>query len=122
MRPDDADVGYVWDMLSSAREVVSFVKQVDFDAYIQNRILVRAVERSIQIIGEAANHVSAPFRAEHDDIPWQKISAQRHVLVHDYGEIDQSRIWNLVRNEIPELIPQLQAIIDRHPPETSAPG
>lgn len=116
MRPDDADLGYVWDMLDSAREAIAFVGDVDFGSYRQNPMLVRAVERCVQIIGEAASKVTTEFRAEYPKIPWQKAAAQRHVLVHDYGEIDQALIWNLVRDQIPTLIVDLQAIVDRYPP------
>jgi uncharacterized protein with HEPN domain len=116
MRPDDADLGYVWDRLVSARAAISFIGDVDFESYRRNHMLVRAVERCVQIIGEAANKVTAEFRAEHPEIPWQKAAAQRHVLVHDYGEIDQALIWNLVRDQIPTLILDLQAIVDRYPP------
>ena len=45
MRPEDADLGYVWDMLDSAREAISFVGDVDFESYRRNHMLVRAVER-----------------------------------------------------------------------------
>lgn len=116
MRPDDADLGYVWDMLEAAREAVSFLDGVTFDSYRANQMLTRAVERSIQIIGEAANRVSANFRTAHPEIPWQKAASQRHVLVHDYGEIDQERIWNLVRNQLPSLIENLEAVMTRYPP------
>jgi len=118
MRPDDADLGYVWDMLDAAREAISFVGDVDFESYRQNHMLMRAVERCVQIIGEAANKVTAEFRAEHPEIPWQKAAAQRHVLVHDYGEIDQALIWNLVRDQFPTLIVDLQTIVDQYPPAT----
>jgi uncharacterized protein with HEPN domain len=116
MRPEDSDLGYAWDMLEAAREAVSFVGEVDLASYRKSHVLIRAVERCVQIIGEAANKVSMEFRAEHPEIPWQKAAAQRHVLVHDYGEIDQTLIWSLVREELPKLIASLQAIVDKYPP------
>ncbi|MCA1732715.1 MAG: DUF86 domain-containing protein [Acidobacteria bacterium] len=100
----------------AVREVTSFVAQTDYDSYRANRLLVRAVERSVQIIGEAANRVSDGFRDAHPEIPWRKVAAQRHVLVHDYGEIDQSLIWQLVIEHIPPLAATLQKIIDDRPP------
>jgi uncharacterized protein with HEPN domain len=116
MRPEDSNLGFVWDMLDAAREAVSFIGDVDLDTYRNDHMIVRAVERCIQIVGEAANKVTMEFRAAHPEIPWQKAAAQRHVLVHDYGEIDQTLIWSLVRNELPGLIVALQTIIDKYPP------
>jgi uncharacterized protein with HEPN domain len=117
MRPENADLGYVWDMLEAAREAISFVSGTDFEAYRKNLVLVRAVERSVQIIGEAANRVSDVFRAAHPEIPWRKIAAQRNVLVHDYGEIDQGLIWKLVADNLPPLAVELEKIVGRRPPE-----
>jgi uncharacterized protein with HEPN domain len=50
-----------------------------------------ALERAIEIIGEAARRVSDSFKADHTEIPWRSIVAQRHVLAHEYGEIRQER-------------------------------
>ena len=76
MRPERADFGYVWDMLQAAQEVLAFVRDVNYDSYVEDLVLVRAVERSVQIIGEAANRVSADFRRRNPEIPWQKIADQ----------------------------------------------
>lgn len=78
--------------------------------YLADRKLQLALERLIEIIGEAARNVSKTFRNLHPDILWQKIVAQRHVLAHDYGDIQQEKIWLLVNQNIPELITKLQPL------------
>ena len=55
-----------------------------------------AVERHLEIIGEAANRVSPDFQANHPEIPWRRIIAQRHVIAHEYGEIKHELIWKVV--------------------------
>ncbi|MHB8762697.1 MAG: HepT-like ribonuclease domain-containing protein, partial [Coriobacteriia bacterium] len=111
MRPDDADLGYVWDMLQAAREVASFTSGHSFESWSTEILRMRAVERSIQNLGEAANHVTPEFRKAHGRIPWKEITAQRHVLVHDYGEIDPRRIWLVAIRDIPQVIPELESIL-----------
>ena len=80
-------------------------------------MLRSAVERQIEIIGEAARRVSAAFQAAHTDIPWRPIQAQRHVLAHDYGEIRQERIWRVATMNIPELIQRLAPLLPSAPDE-----
>jgi uncharacterized protein with HEPN domain len=104
MRPDERDPGYVWDMLDAARSVREFTTGVTQDQYLKDRKLQLAVERALEIIGEAARLVSPTFKAQHVEIPWQQIIGQRNVLAHEYGEINQDRIWLVAIRRIPELI------------------
>ena len=94
MRPEERDPGYVWDMLDAARSVREFTTGVTHDEYLGDRKLQLAVERALEIIGEAARLVSPPFKANHAEIPWKEIIGQRNVLAHEYGEINQERIWS----------------------------
>ena len=73
----------------------------------------------IEIIGEAANRVSRGFRAAHPEIPWQQIVAQRNILAHEYGEIDDSLVWRVATDRIPELISYLKPIVPPLPSEES---
>jgi uncharacterized protein with HEPN domain len=96
-------------MLRFTREVVEiFTPGIDRDAYLRDIQLRRSVERSVQLIGEAAKHVSSAFREAHPEIPWRKIIAQRNVLVHEYSDLVDELIWNLVERELPLLIGNLE--------------
>ena len=111
MHLDDKDAGYLWDMLDSAKTINNFVTDVSFSQYMQDRQLQLAVERALEIIGEAARRVSNVFQDEHSDIPWQNIIAQRNVLAHEYGEIKQELIWKVATARIPELIAALEPLV-----------
>ena len=91
-------------MLDAARSVREFTTGVTQDQYLKDRKLQLAVERALEIIGEAARLVSPTFKAQHVEIPWQQIIGQRNVLAHEYGEINQDRIWLVAIRRIPELI------------------
>jgi uncharacterized protein with HEPN domain len=117
MRPEDRDAGYVWDMLDAARAVRDFTAGVALDEYRNDRKLQLAVERALEIVGEAARLLSPAFKAQHAQIPWQQIIAQRHVLAHDYGEISHDRIWLVATRRIPELIGHLEALLPPPPLE-----
>lgn len=116
MRPESSDISYLWDMLDASMAIQQFLIGKTFTDYKTDRLLRGAVERHIEIIGEAARNVSADFQSKHPQIPWNKIIAQRHVLAHEYGEIKHERIWLVATVHISELIELLKPLIPE-PPE-----
>ena len=113
MRPEDRDLAYLWDMREAAREVAEFVRGVTFEQYRSRKMVRRAVERQVEVIGEAASHVSESFQERHPEIPWKLIIGQRNVLAHDYGEILDERIYRVAVDRIPELERLLTPLIPR---------
>jgi uncharacterized protein with HEPN domain len=71
----EADRVLLLDMLSASRAVVSFVQGRTWDDYQHDLLLRSAVERQVEIVGEAARRVSMEFRDAHPDILWRWIMA-----------------------------------------------
>jgi len=115
MGHEQEDAGFLWDMLDAARAVREFVAGCSFDDYAADRKLRGAVERHIEIIGEAAGKVSRAFREAHPEIPWKRIIAQRHVLAHEYGEIEDPLLWRVATRHIPDLITALEPLVPPTP-------
>ena len=111
MPPEKSDLSYLWDMLDAAHAVVQFVAGRTFEQYVLDRMLRGAVERHVEIIGEAARKVSQAFRDAHSEIPWKGIIVQRHVLAHQYGEIQDDLIWKVATVHIPELVRALRPLV-----------
>ena len=103
------------DMLEAAREVVEFVSGKTWTDYQSSKQLRRSVERSVEIIGEAARHVSRPCQEAHPEIPWATIIPQRHRLAHEYDRIDDGIIWSVATRHVPVLVEQLVAILPPDP-------
>lgn len=116
MRPDNFDAAHLWDMRRYAREVAEFVAGKTWKNYQNERILRAAVERCVLVVGEAAYKVSAEFQAAHPEVPWRQIIAQRHRLVHEYGKIDDEKIWGVANQHIPVLLSLLEHLIPPAPP------
>jgi len=109
---DKRDAGYLWDMLDSAKIVLEFTANVSQDDYLKDRMRQLAVERSLEILGEAAKRVSDEFRNEHEEVPWRSLTGLRNVLAHEYSEVKQERIWTLSKKEVPVLIKILDDILE----------
>lgn len=118
MRPDDGAAAYLWDMRTAAVQIGQFVAGLTVESFLANETVRRAVERNLEIIGQAALLVSREFRAEHPELPWAAIIAQRNVLAHQYGDIDFMRIWRVATADVPELILLLDPLVAPLPPES----
>ena len=111
MQPEERDPAYLWDMLQAAREVEAMLKDHDLATFLADRVLLRATERGVEIIGEAARRVSTSFMDAHPEIPWREIIGQRNVLAHEYGQIDHELLYNTAVEDLPALIMQLQGLL-----------
>ena len=114
--PPDRDVAHLWDMLNAARGVVASARSLTFEDYLEQEDRRLAIERRIEIIGEAAGRVSTVFKEAHPEIPWRLIVDQRNVLIHAYDEIADDRIWALAVRDIPRLIEQLESLLPNPEP------
>ena len=111
MRPDEHDLGCIWDMRQACRDVVEVIRGCTLETLQSERVRQLALERAIEILGEAARGVSDAMRARYPDIEWEPIAKQRHVIAHDYGTIDHARLWRVTEEHIPALLEQLEAIL-----------
>ncbi len=117
MRPDPKEMARLWDMLDAARAIREFTRGKRFEDLLSDRMLRSAVERNLEILGEAARHVSPDTRARHPDIPWPSIIGLRNIIAHEYGEIRYEKLWGICENRLPGLIQLLEdAGVENLPP------
>ncbi|MBQ9556559.1 MAG: DUF86 domain-containing protein [Muribaculaceae bacterium] len=65
------------------------------------------IVKNIEIIGEASHKLTAAFRRQHPETPWEVIAKMRHVLVHDYYQIDPLSVWKVITEDLPPLREQV---------------
>ena len=115
MPPDARDPAHLWDMLDAALSIREFTAGATFDDYARNKMMRSAVERQLGILGEAAGRVSEPFRNDHTEIAWRQIIGLRNVLAHEYGDIRDERVWQIVSGNVPDLIDRLRPLVPPRP-------
>jgi uncharacterized protein with HEPN domain len=106
-------------MLQAARALVRFVGGVSLPEFLADGsdLLRAAVERKLEIIGEAARRLSPAFRERHPGIPWKETSALRNLISHEYDRVNYQEIYRIVRARVPELISQLAPLATPPPDE-----
>lgn len=102
-------------MREAAQTTLAFVegrKRSDLDS---DRLLLFAVVRALEVVGEAANKVSPTGRAALPQLPWRAIIGMRNRLIHGYFAIDTEIVWNTTQREIPALVALLDAALPSQP-------
>lgn len=99
------------DMRGAADKAVQAVQgRVRVDLEI-DFVLAAALERLVEIIGEAASHVTTGTQRTIPDLPWREIIGMRNRLVHGYAAVDRDVLWDVVHDDLPGLIAQLDRAI-----------
>jgi len=111
MQHEEKDYAYIWDMLQAARELIDMNHDVNFEAFLDDTKLIRATERSLEIIGEAARRLSPEFTSEHQEIEWHAMIGQRNIIAHEYGQIDYELLFRTVVDDIPVMTRQLEQMM-----------
>lgn len=102
-RSDDERVA---DILEAAVEVGTLVAY-SRDEWDHDRTRRLAVERLLEIIGEAARALSDEGRSHYPGVPWQDVVGLRTVLAHHYHRVDTSQVWKIATTEVPRLVQHL---------------
>lgn len=105
-----ADRIYLQHILDACNKIGSYVKigkkQFLFESHWHD-----AVIRELEIIGEAAKHISDVTRKKHPNVPWRRIGGLRDVLIHDYMGVDLEAVWEITQKNIPELQSVVESIL-----------
>ena len=105
-----ADRFLLEDILESIDEALESTPQnrAEFD---ENKFIRSHVLRQLQIIGEAASRLSSELKDHHPEVPWRTITGMRHVIVHDYFEIDWNEVYGTSTRDLPILKPAIKNIL-----------
>ena len=103
-------------MLDACRKVVQFSHGKTREALDSDEMLQLALVRLVEIIGEAATHVSASFKDAHPEVPWRRIAGARNHLIHGYFDVDHDILWQIITVSVPELIGLVEPIVPKSLP------
>jgi len=98
---------YLLHIVTAMKDVQKFLEGKDYAAFAQSKLLINAVVRSCEIMGEAAKNLTEAFRVAHADIEWKGMAGFRDVLIHQYFGIDLENVWDVHVNFIPDNLKKI---------------
>ena len=101
----------VSEMQDAVESILSYTKGMNQDGFAIDKKTKDAVLRNLIVLGEAVTRLPAEFRELHPQIEWEKIARSRHVIVHDYFDVDYEIIWKIVTVYLPDLKVKLAGLI-----------
>jgi uncharacterized protein with HEPN domain len=104
------DDTYLIDILESAKIAIDYVTGKSWDVFYEDMQCQDAVLRRIEIIGEAARHISPQFQKRHPQIPWRDLAVLRNLVIHQYDAVDINQVWDTVQNKLPLLVEEISKI------------
>jgi uncharacterized protein with HEPN domain len=73
------------------------------------------VIRNLEVLGEAARHIPDEVQERYPALPWTEMRAMRNVLSHAYFLVDDAIVWKTVRDDLSQVVPELQRILEENP-------
>jgi len=107
---NENDLSFLIDIIDCINDINEFTNGIQFHEFEKDKMRKLAVERQLEVIGQAASKISNETQNLLKNIPWGNIIGLRNKLAHDYGEILAERIWIISRNSIQELLKELENI------------
>jgi len=94
-------------ILAAIDRVQRYTDGKTYEELVGNDMMYYAVVKNIEIMGEAANMLSTAFTDAHPETPWKQVKGMRNYVVHEYFQIDDVVVWDVVSNNLPEFRKQI---------------
>ncbi len=94
-------------ILAAIDRVARYTKDKTFDDLLADDMMYYAVVKNIEMMGEAANMLTSEFQDSHPETPWKMVKGMRNYIVHEYFQIDNAVVWDVVTNELSTLREQI---------------
>lgn len=94
---------FLQDILDSIVKMEKYTKDIDFKGFRTNDMIMDAVIRNFEIIGEATTNIPNEIQKKYPSIPWKKMKGMRNIVIHEYFGVDYNIAWRTIKKSLPPL-------------------
>ncbi len=103
---------YVDDILEAIEKIENYSERLSFKEFSENQLVVDAVIRNFEIIGEAVKNIPRYIKEKYRYIPWKKITGMRDKLIHEYFGVNKKVVWKTIKEDLPKVKPEIEKILE----------
>jgi uncharacterized protein with HEPN domain len=103
---------FLADILAAINAVERFTAEMNFEQFYHDEKTIRAVERELEIIGEAVKKIPEHIVKAHPSVPWRAIAGMRDRLIHHYWDTEAEILWSTIEESLPELKVEIKRMIE----------
>jgi uncharacterized protein with HEPN domain len=103
---------FLFDILNSINKIKTYVKDISFKDFKNNELIIDAVTRNFEIIGEAVSNIPLEIKNTYSYIPWRDIKDMRNSIIHNYWKVDLNIEWDIIKTKLDILEKQIKEIFD----------
>jgi uncharacterized protein with HEPN domain len=103
---------YLEDVRDCMNKINKYVNGMSFEDFDQNQLVIDAVARNLEVIGEATKYVPTEIREKYPEVPWKSMIGLRNILIHEYFGIDEQIIWQIITSDFKKTKPLIEKIIE----------
>ena len=94
---------YLKHIIEAIEKIARYINEENLESFKKNDLVLDAVTRELEIIGEAACNISQDFQEKYSNVPWGKMIGMRNRLIHEYFGTDRDIIWETCQTDLKEL-------------------
>jgi len=103
---------FLADMREAIEKIGRYTAGLSFDQFEASDMVLDAVVRNLEIIGEAARQIPLPLRNRYPQVEWSRVVGFRNIVIHAYFAVDVEIVWTIATQRLSELQPVLQEMLD----------
>ena len=103
---------FLKDIINAMNKIFNYTSEMTKEEFKNDDKTVDAVLRNIEIIGEASNNLSEEIYKGNENVPWQRMTGLRNIVIHEYFGVDLDIIWKIITVNLPETKPKIERILN----------
>lgn len=107
-------IAYIEDIIESIDKILRYLDTVNgLDDFLKNEMVIDAVTRNYEIIGEAVNQLPKALKEKYPQLPWKQMYGLRNFAIHEYHLIDPVILWEIAEDHLVNNKIQLENLLEQ---------
>lgn len=98
---------FIDDILESIDRIEQYIKGLSYEDFVEKQMVIDAVVRNLEIIGEASRNIGEDTKSKYADVPWNRMIGLRNIIAHGYFDVDLTIVWRIITKNLPETKPSI---------------